>query len=349
MSKPRRILIVGNFGRKGLYRRYFNTEAKLANGFIRGGHHVLSFSDRDHAREATIWGTQKAGRRKLASQLLEVVTHYQPHMILFGHVDLLPNTIFEQLRNAAPGVRLAALCVDALFREATVARFVARAQEMEAAFITTGDRSLLKGLGLPEGRLYFLPNPVDDSMETERVFDKRREELGFDGQFLGTGIDKREAQLDAIRAGLPVEYRFHCGGKAYASERIDSTDFLLKLADSAVCPNLPLDDLNKAQLHRLYSSDRIAQTLGQGVTTLTIKACHLSDLYDDGVVEYEDRASLVEQMCELFKDDEKRQRIGEKGHLIAHSRTSATRISDYILSRTMGEGNPEIFWDGTAV
>lgn len=349
MSKPKRILVVGNFGRKNLYRRYFNTEAKLVNGFIRGGHHVLSFSDRDHAREATIWKTQKAGRGKLSAQLIEVVTHYQPHMILFGHVDLLPNTIFQQLRNIAPGIRLAALCVDALFREATVARFVARANEMDAAFITTGDRGLLKSLGLPSGRLFYLPNPVDESMESERTFDARREDLAFDGQFLGTGIDKREAQLDAIRAGLPNEYRFNCGGKAYESERIDSTEFLLKLADSAVCPNLPLDDLNSEQLHRLYSSDRIAQTLGQGVTTLTIKQCRLSELYEDGVVEYSDRASLVEQMRELYENDEKRRQIGEIGHSIAHSRTNATRVSSYILSRTMGEGNPEIFWDGSPV
>ncbi|MEP0519279.1 MAG: glycosyltransferase [Hyphomicrobiales bacterium] len=349
MSKPRRILIVGNFGRKGLYRRYFNTEAKLANGFIRSGHHVLNFSDRDHAREATIWGTQKAGRRKLALQLLEVATHYQPHMILFSHVDLLPNSLFQQLRDTTPDVKLAALCVDALFRDATIARFVARAQEMDTAFITTGDRVLLKELGLPGGRLYFLPNPVDESMESERAFEVRREDLGFDGQFLGTGIDKREAQLDAIQVGLPAGYRFHCGGKAYASERIDSTAFLLKLADSAVCPNLPLDDLNTKQLHKLYSSDRIAQTLGQGVTTLTIKACQLSELYEDGVVEYENRASLVEHMRDLFHDDEKRRRIGERGHFIAHSRTNATRIANYILSRTMGEGNPEIFWDGSPV
>lgn len=349
MSKPRRILVVGNFGRKNLYRRYFNTEAKIANGFIRGGHHVLSFSDRDHAREATIWKTQKAGRRKLSAQLIEVATHYQPHMILFGHVDLLPNTIFQQLRSKVPGIRLAALCVDALFREATIARFVGRAHEMDAAFITTGDRKLLKSLGLPEELLYYLPNPVDESMESERAFEARREDLAFDGQFLGTGIDKREAQLDAIRAGLPNDYRFNCGGRAYASERIDSTEFLLKLADSAVCPNLPLDDLNSEQLHRLYSSDRIAQTLGQGVTTLTIEQCQLSELYEDGVVEYSDRASLVEQMRDLYENDEKRRQIGEIGHSIAHSRTNATRVSNYILSRTMGEGDPEIFWDGSPV
>lgn len=349
MLKPKRILIVGNFGRKNLYRRYFNTEAKLANGFIRAGHHVLNFSDRDQAREATIWRTQNAGRSKLAAQLVEVATHYQPHMILFGHADLLPNSIYQKIRRATLGVKLAALCVDALFREVTVARFVARANEMDAAFITTGDRAQLKQLGLPEGCLYYLPNPVDESMESERAFAKGREDLAYDGQFLGTGIDMREAQLDAIQAGLPDNYRFHCGGKAYQSERIDSTDFLMKLADSAVCPNLPLDDLNVAQLHKLYSSDRIAQTLGQGVTTLTIKACHLSELYEDGVIEYEDRASLVEHMCELFEDDKKRRKIGERGHAIAHSRTNTTRISNYILSRTLGEGNPEIFWNGTSV
>lgn len=349
MLTPKRILLVGNFGRKNLYRRYFNTEAKLANGFIRSGHHVLCFSDRDHAREATIWKTQKAGKSKLAKQVLEVAQHYMPHIIVFGHVDLLSNDIFAQLRRVAPGVNLVALCVDALFRTATIERFVERAREMDTAFITTGDRELLKVLGLPEGRLFYLPNPVDESMESQQTHKVPLKDLPYDGQFLGTGIDQREAQLNAIKNGLPNKYRFNCGGKAFETDRIDSTAYLLKLAESAVCPNLPLDDLNPAQLHKLYSSDRIAQTLGQGVTTLTIKPCALSELYEDGIVEYDSRDALVGHMIALFEDDAKRREIGARGHFIAHSRTNATRIADYILSRTLGEGNPEIYWDGRPV
>lgn len=349
MTHSKRIIIVGNFGRKELFRRYFNTEAKLANGFIRAGHHVVCFSDRDHAREATILNTQSAGKQKMAAKLLELTNHYKPHMILFGHTDLLPTEFYDQIRRKVKGVKLATFCVDALFRADTIVKFKARAEQMDSAFITTGDRRKLTAIDPPAGRLYFMPNPVDASMETAHVYTISRQELRFDGQFLGTGIGEREAQLSALQDALPDDYRFDCGGRAFGSVRIDSTDYLHRLAQSATCPNLPLDDTNADQMAYLYSSDRIAQVLGQGVTMLTPKASGFADLYEGGVIEYSSRQDLAEQMVALRDDDTWRRKIGEIGHRVAHSRTDTSRIAAYILAILFEEKLPEIFWDGTAI
>lgn len=345
--QPRRILIIGNFGRKDLYRRYFNTESKLANGFIRAGHHVISFSDRDHAREANIFATQKFGVAKMQSKLLEIAIHYRPHLLLFGHADLIDLRTYEQLRESNPGVRMATFCVDALFRKATMQSFAARARQVDAAFLTSADRQKVAELDIPAGRLFFMPNPVDSSIETARTFSVPRESLRLDGQFLGTGIERREEQIEALRTGLPAEYRFESGGKAFSTVRLDSTYYLERLAEAAVCPNLPLDDVNPDQLSYLYSSDRIAQTLGQGVTTLTIRKSGLSDLYEDGVVEYGDRQELIEKMVWLYTNDLERRRIGAIGHRIAHERTSATRVAEYILGVSLGEGDASVPWPTT--
>lgn len=342
--QPKRILIVGNFGRKDLFRRYFNMESKLANGFIRAGHHVLCFSDRDHAREATIFRTQKLGARKMQEKLVELTAHYRPALVLVGHADLVNEVTYQRLREKVSGLRLAAFCVDALFRKATMQRFSARAQLMDAAFLTSADRQQAALLGIPAGRLFFVPNPVDSSMETARVFETPREALRLDGQFLGTGIERREDQIEFIRNSLPASYRFESGGKAFDTERVDSTTFLDRLAEAAVCPNLPLDDLKTEQLAYLYSSDRIAQTLGQGVTTLTTAASRLSDIYEDGVVEYSDRADLVEKMTALYEDDLRRMQIGEIGHRLAHERTGCSKVADYILSVCFGESEGVVPW-----
>lgn len=341
---PMRILIVANFGRGQLFRRYFNTESKLANGFIRAGHQVVCFSDRDHAREATILGTQKAGRKRMMAKLLELCRHYRPHLVLFGHCDLIDEAFYESLRAALPATRLATFCVDALFRTEAMERFATRARHVHAAFLTSADRDKIAAFAFAPGRLFFMPNPADESMETARVFDSPRENLRFDGQFLGTGIDKREEQIEDIRRGLPEGYRFAAGGKAFGTERIDSTEFLDRLADGAVCPNLPLDDKAEDQLAYLYSSDRLAQTLGQGVTTLTTAASRLSDLYEDGVVEYRSREELVARMIDLYADDAERRRIGAIGHRIAHDRTSGTRIASYLLQVSLGESPTDIPW-----
>lgn len=347
MPGPKRILIVGYFSRKQLFRRYFNHENKLANGFIRAGHQVICFSDRDHAREASLFGTQRAGAKKMADKLLELAGHYRPHLILFGHTDLLPSSFYPRMREAAPDARMAAYCVDALFRQETISNFADRLAHMDAGFTTTGDKDKIRALDLPENKLYFLPNPVDASIETAEVHKISASDLDYDGQFLGTGIEQREEQLDAIQAGLPADYRFFCAGRAFNTHRIDSTRFLDMLAQGAVCPNLPLSDRVPEQIDHLYSSDRIAQTLGMGVTTLTLKASGLSELYDDGVLEYGDRAELVDLMTRLFHDDDLRRSIGARGHRIAHDRTDGTRIARYIAAITCGEPLPEIFWSAS--
>ncbi|MGB1089093.1 MAG: glycosyltransferase family protein, partial [Alphaproteobacteria bacterium] len=174
-------------------------------------------------------------------------------------------------------------------------------------------------------------------------------DLPYDGQFLGTGTGKREEQLQALMAALPADYRFNCGGLAFGSERLVSTRFLAALTQGAVCPNLPIDDSDLDQIDPLYSSDRIAQTLGQGVTTLVHERSELTRLYEDGIVTYQSRDDLVEQMLALKGDDARRRVVGAKGRALAHERTNVTLVAAYMLAAGLGETLPEIFWDAAPV
>ncbi|TPW28088.1 glycosyltransferase family 1 protein [Martelella alba] len=344
-----RVLIVGYFDRKHLFRNYYSVDSKLANGFIRAGHNALCFSDRDHAREATPFNTQKLGKTKMRDKLVEAAGHYRPHLIVFGHCDLIDGATYQRLRDRLAGVRMAAFNLDPIFRPKTMGDFAERAAHMDAAFITTADRKALAELGLPKGRTFFMPNPADSGIETARVFDIPREDLKFDGQFLGTGIEKREEQLDHIIAHLSKDYRFNAGGRSFNSERLTSTPFLDALAEGAVSPNLPLDDTDPAKTPYLYSSDRLGQLLGQGITTLTFAASRHSDLYEDGVMEYKDRDHLVALMEELRHDDVKRRLIGEKGYRIALERTSSTKVAEYILDATFGNDTSGYAWNTSPV
>ncbi len=326
-----RILIVGYFHRSSLFRTYYNTESKLSNGFIRAGHHVICFSDRDHAREATVFGSQKFGASKMSAKLVETAEHYQPHLVLFGHSDLIESDTYDRIREEVKGVRLATFCVDAVFREQAMTSFRKRAAKCDAAFITTADERALASLDIPREKLHFMPNPVDNSIETARVFEIPRTEMSFDGQFLGTGIGKREEQLSFIQEHLPKEYRFTHGGRAFGSERLTSTEFFSRLTDAPVSLNLPLDDTRADLMPHLYSSDRIAQLLGQGITTLSPAQSKLSDLYEDGLVEYKDRDDLLGKMIELRENDELRQNIGRTAHRIAHEKTSVTGVAEMLL------------------
>lgn len=346
---PRRVLLVGDFGRKTLQRAWFNTESKLACGFIRLGDHVLTFSDRDAAREATPLRTRRLGARRMARDLIATAAHYRPHLALFGHCDTLRAEDYAALRAAAPGARLAAFCVDAAFRTRTMEAFAARAAQMDAAFVTTADPAALAPYGFPAGRLYFMPNPVDAAVETARVFDAPRAALAWDGMFLGTGIGQREAQLADLRAALPPDFRFFDGGRAKTAGRLSSTQFLDTLATAAMAPNLPLDDRPAAPMHRLYSSDRIAQLLGQGVLALTPARAGMAALYEDGVVAYASRADLAEAMARLMRDDPERRRVAATGWRIAHGRTSSAQVAAWIAAVALGETPQAQAWPDVAL
>lgn len=61
--KPLRILHVANRAEKSLGARYYAPQYKFNNGFVRNGHDVLWFSDRDIARAASVFRSQKGGGR----------------------------------------------------------------------------------------------------------------------------------------------------------------------------------------------------------------------------------------------------------------------------------------------
>lgn len=330
---PLRILLVASFDRRRAQAHWYNTDHKLLTGLIRLGHMVVPFSDRDVARELSPLPTKKLGLSRMRARLIETATHLQPHLILFGHADSCEATTFERLRAAVPGVRMAQFNVDSTWRRETMARFAERARHMDLSFITTADPHELEPLAPRADSICFMPNPVDASVETARVFDVPREALRWDGLFLGTGIEKRGKQLDHLAAHLPEGYRFSYGGRAKGEAPLTSAAFLDALTTGASCPNLPLDD-GLATPH-LYSSDRIAQLLGQGVLAYTHAPAGLEALYEDGVVNWDSRETLVEVMARMQTDDAERQRRAEIGWRLAHERTASTVVADAMLDAVM--------------
>lgn len=333
MTAPFRILIVANFDRSRAQSRWFNTEHKLLNGFIRLGHMALAFSDRDAARELSLLPTKKLGMAKMNARLVETARHLKPHIILFGHADLTGEATFNRLREALPGVRLAQFNVDPVHRLKTMAAFIERARHMDSSFITTGDPDALKPLAAKPNTVCFMPNPVDAAIETARVFDSPANELAHDALFFGTGIEKRGEQLDYLAAHLPDAYRFSFGGRAKGDAPLTSLPFLNALTAGASSPNLPLDDTRPTP--HLYSSDRIAQLLGQGILAYTHAPAALETLYEDGVVTWDSRAALVEAMIQMQGDDAERRRRAEIGWRLAHERTSSAMVADALLDTIM--------------
>ncbi|MCX8996541.1 glycosyltransferase [Rhizobiaceae bacterium BDR2-2] len=326
---PLRILLAADFARSKAQRTFFSVERKLANGFIRLGHNVVCFSDRDTARESSLLRSSRRGAAKMNLKLVETARHYQPHVIMVGHADLVTGETWAALREAVKTVRLAQFNVDPTFRPKTMATFGERANHVDVSFITTGDAAAIRAIEPAPKNVHFFPNPVDGSVETARVFERQRNELELDLLFLGTRIGTRDEQIDFLDSHLAPDVRRRFAGGIRGSERISGLAFLNALATAAQNLNIPIDDRRPEAL--LYSSDRIALLLGQGTAAHTSAPARLDTLYDDGVLAFSSREELAENIVALSKDDERRRRIAQRGWQIAHSRTNSTRVAKYML------------------
>ena len=340
---PQRILLVANFDRRRLHAAFYNVDSKLHAGLVRTGHHVIAFSDRDVSREASplMLSSRFGGVRTMRRRLVQTASHYQPDLVLFGHVDLVDAATIRTIRELVPEAVFAQFNVDPVFNPHSMNHFCARACEVDISFITTGD---LENLALPErrrGSVHFFPNPVDSSIEVGRVFEKARDQLQYDGQFLGTPNRKRDDQIADLVTRLPDGYRFRSSAEGFGSRRLRSIEFLEALAQAACLPNLAYDDTKPVPL--LYSSDRIAQSLGQGVSVLTAASAGLPGIYEDGVMEFDDREHMVDLMTYLWRKDHVRQQLGERGWRIAHERTAGHRVAKYLVETAFGLQHSESY------
>jgi hypothetical protein len=327
-----RILVVGNAGEREPGRRYYSVERKLANGFVRNGHSVLFFSDRDVARAGTIWRSSRAGRGAAQAKFLEAVRNFAPQAIVFMHACLIATDTFAEVK----GARLAQVCVDPLFREVNVGFLRDRARVTHATFVTTGGAALRR-FSLGENVSAFIPNPVDPSIEDLRNFE--REDLVDDVFFAANAGGDREDDVRRATprlmkaAGLACSFHGFDGnagvyGAAYF-ERLGQARMGLNLnsdrAETATQP-APAEELH------LYSSDRVSQLLGCGLATLSFRVNGLMELFEDGreMAFADTPEAMVEAALRCRRDEAARRRIAEAGWRKAHAEFNERRVAAFI-------------------
>ena len=87
-KKSLRILHITNFNERLDGRLFFNTGRRINNGFIRQGHSVLGFSDRDIQKYYKSIRDIK-GAKTLNDKLKKTCYNYKPDLIVLGHADLI--------------------------------------------------------------------------------------------------------------------------------------------------------------------------------------------------------------------------------------------------------------------
>lgn len=325
-----KIIIVGNYNEKKAGANFYATVRKLANGFTRNGHAVLSYSDRDVARSVSAWGIGRAGMRKANRLLVEVCRDFRPDLIVTMHADQIANDTLREIKGHLPALRIAAVNLDPVFLPENPPRIRRLADVADITFITTAGEAIAQ-FATPSHRVAFIPNPADPSIEMLECFARR--DQSFDllctiGSEKGTPW--RADSMRALKAAVP-EARYGFFG-------IDGKGPVFGAAyfDAIAASRMGLN-LNRSDTDYLYSSDRLAQFAGNGLLVFVERTSGYGDIFaDDEFAFYQGPEELASRLRYFLAHDDERQAVARKGHAKYHAIFNERLVARFIEEATFG-------------
>ena len=334
-----RIVIAGNYNEKKAGANFYATIRKLTNGFTRNGHAVIGFSDRDVAREGSDLGIGRRGNAGANLRLVELARNYQPDLLILMHADRISNETIATIRKMLPHLRVAVINLDPIFLSENPPRIRRFAEVVDVTFITTaGDH--LAPFASATHRMAYMPNPTDASIETLQCF--THEDQPFD-LFCSIGSEKgtpwRGDALRAIATAVP-----ECRTAFYGLEGQPAV-FGQAYFDAISRAKMGLN-LNRADDHKLYSSDRLAQYAGNGLLVFIARSTGYDEIFsDEEFVFYRDQAELADRLRYFLENDGERQRIARNGHSRYHAIFNERVVARYIEEITFGKPmSPDYGW-----
>ena len=339
LLKSLRILHVTNFNERHDGRLFFNTGRRLNNGFIRLGHSVLEFSDRDivkHYKSIKDY----TGSKTLNQKLINTVYNYKPDLLIFGHADLIKDDTLAYLKDNYKNLKIAQWFLDPLVKAGpdyikNKSRILDKIEFTDANFVTTSP-DVLKFLP-KERKCLFMPNPTDPSFEVLNNYENNH--CSMDVFFaLSHGVHRgilKEGKFDerADFVNKLVELTPNVKFDLYGIDNVQpiwADSFLKAISNSKMGVNLSRGDPIK-----YYSSDRITQLIGNGLLTFIHKNTLFSNFFSsDEIIFYSDISNLSEKIQKYAKDDGQRKKIAKRGKMKYMKYFNSTIVAEYIINKT---------------
>jgi len=352
VPKSLRILHVTNFNERHDGRLFFNTGRRLNNGFIRLGHSVLEFSDRDIVKNYKSF-KDYTGSKALNQKLINTVYNYKPDLLIFGHADLIKDKTLEYLKDNYKSLKIAQWFLDPLIKngpdyDKNKSRILDKIQFTDSNFITTSPDVLNF---LPKNKqCLFMPNPTDPSFEVLNNYENNY--CSMDVFFaLSHGVHRgilKRGKYDerASFVNRLVELTPNVKFDLYGIDNIQpiwADSFLKAISNSKMGVNLSRGDPIK-----YYSSDRITQLIGNGLLTFIHEDTLYSNFFSkDEIIFYSDIGSLSEKIQKYAKDDKKRKQIAKRGKKKYMKYFNSTIVAEYIINKTFEKNNKrnKYLWD----
>jgi len=338
-TKNLRILHVTNFNERLDGRLFFNTGRRLNNGFIRLGHSVLGFSDRDIQKYYKGVSDIK-GSKTLNDKLKKTCYNYKPDLIITGHADLISNQQIQELKEDNPNTKFAQWFLDPLNKKGpdfdrNKERILDKINLMDGTFITTCP-SVLDFLP-KNGKSFYIPNPSDESFETLNNYTKSCNVDVFfalshgvhRGKLKSGKEDDRIVFLEKLqRITDDIKFDFYGINNV---QPIWADHYFKTIANAKMGLNL-----SRGATIKYYSSDRITQIVGNGLVCLIDEKTQYRNFFNnDEMIFYKNISDLSEKISKIAKDDRLRRKIAKKGKEKYMKNFNSVKVAQYIINKTL--------------
>ena len=334
-NKILKILHLTNFNRRFNGRLQYNTGRRLNNGFVRLGHNVLTLSDRDiiHDNKKIFDPT---GKKKLQNSIILNYKNFKPDCIVLGHADSINGDTLAQLRDTNKHLRICQWFLDPIHTTAPAYiknnnRINKNSNNIDFTFLSSCP-SLLKN---KINNSFFIPNPADKSFEILKNYETNCSNDVFFAMSHGVhrGIlkdgkyDQREKFIKRLIKNNPkINFDIYGMNKI---QPVWGNDFINAISKSKMGINL-----SRGKAAKYYSSDRIAQLLGNGLLTFIDKQTQFRDLLGkNSIVYYSNFEDLSYKINKYKKDTKIAKQIAKNGRDIYLKYFNSTIVSDYMLSK----------------
>ena len=337
VNKILKIIHITNFNERFDGRLHYNTGKRINNGFIRLGHNVLSISDRDIISNYKNLA-DPYGRITLNNKIIESCKNFNPDIIVIGHADNISVETFDYLKNTNKNLKFAQWFLDPISKLGpdyinNKKRLLKFKNFMDSSFITTDPKSI----DFKIDNSFYIPNPADKSFETLKNYETNPENDLFFAMSHGVhrGVlkkgkeDNREKILKKL-INKDNKFKFDYYG-LNNRQPIWGNNFLNILSNSKMALNL-----SRGEPVKYYSSDRIAQLMGNGLLTLIDERTSYSDFFTKKeLITYKNYSDLVEKIHKYKKNDKERKLIAKNGSKKYLKFFNSTLVAEFILSKTL--------------
>ncbi len=337
-NKKLKIIHITNFNQRYFGRLQYNTGIRINNGFIRLGHNVISLSDRDIINSSKSF-KDPTGSKNLNNLVSETINNFNPDMLILGHADKIDNEMLQNVKENKKNLTISQWFLDPLTQKGpdyikNKARILDKHESMDASFITTDPNSL----DFKIDNAFFMPNPCDKSLDNLMNFKHNpNNDLfyaishGVHRGVLRTGKkDEREIFISKLKNKCK-NVMFDTYGM-FDKQPIWGENFLNELSNSKMGLNL-----SRGKPIKYYSSDRLAQLMGNGLLTLIDKKTCYNDFFNnDEMIFYSNIDDLAEKIQKYKRDDKSRKIIAKNGYLKYHKFFNSKLVAKYIIEKSMG-------------